>query len=163
MIEAGVVVGYVIAWAVRKARRAIGRLDSDVDAVVDVGLDRLHEIVTTRLANHPVMARLLGEAERAAMNDGKVGEEIRQQLELALAATAREDEAFGQAVAELANWLAETRQAASHVSPHQPTVLLTGNARAEADHGGIAFGQVAGDVHIARAAASPPQPGRLGH
>lgn len=164
MIEAGAVAGYVIAWAVRKARRVAGRLDNEADAVVDVGLDRLHALVAARLAGHPVMAEMLDEAEHAAVGDGKVSEATRQQVELALRAAAREDEAFGQAATELAAWLADVRRAAvSQVSRRERTALLTGNARAEADRGGIAFGQVAGDVQIAREAASPLQPGRFGH
>jgi hypothetical protein len=157
MIEAGVIAGYVVAWAVRKARRVAGRLDHEADAVVDVGLDRLHALVATRLVGHPVLAKLLDEAEQAAVNDdGKISAKTRQQVELALATTAREDEAFGHAVTEL-------QTAATKVSPRQPSMQFTGNSRAEADRGGIAFGQVAGDVHIAREAGSPPQPGRFGH
>jgi hypothetical protein len=165
MIEAGVIAGYVVAWAVRKARRVAGRLDHEADAVVDVGLDRLHALVATRLVGHPVLAKLLDEAEQAAVNDdGKISAKTRQQVELALATTAREDEAFGHAVTELAGLLADTPQtAATKVSPRQPSMQFTGNSRAEADRGGIAFGQVAGDVHIAREAGSPPQPGRFGH
>src|SRR5260221_7134951 len=49
VIEAGVVAGYVIAWAVRKARRVGGRLDAEADGVIDAGLDRLHEVVAGEL------------------------------------------------------------------------------------------------------------------
>jgi pheromone shutdown protein TraB len=58
VIEAGVVAGYVIAWAMRKARRAVGRLDDDADAMIDASLDRLHEVVMARLAAHPVLTEL---------------------------------------------------------------------------------------------------------
>jgi hypothetical protein len=50
VIEAGVVAGYVIAWAVRKARRAIGQLDNEADLMIDAGLNQLHEMVADRLA-----------------------------------------------------------------------------------------------------------------
>ncbi len=50
VIEAGVVAGYVIAWAVRKVRRVGGRLDKETDEVIDASLDRLHEVVAARLA-----------------------------------------------------------------------------------------------------------------
>jgi hypothetical protein len=164
MIEAGMVAGYVVAWVVRKARRVAGRLDDEADAVVDVGLDRLHEMVADRLAGHPVMARLLDEAEQAAANDGKVSAATCQLVEQALTTMAREDEAFGHTLVELATRLADARQAAANrVSSHQRTTLFAGNPRTEASRGGIAFGQVAGDVHIAREAGSPPQPGRFGH
>jgi hypothetical protein len=58
VVEVGVVAGYVIAWAVRKARRAAGRIDDEADAVIDAGLDRLHEVVVARLAGHPAVAGL---------------------------------------------------------------------------------------------------------
>lgn len=64
-IEAGVAAGYVIAWAVRKARRVGGRLDSEVDEVIDAGLDRLHEVVAAKLNGYPVLAELVEEAEAA--------------------------------------------------------------------------------------------------
>ena len=62
VIEAGVVAGYVIAWAVRKARRAGGRLDVEADEAIDAGLDRLHEVVAAKLAGHPVLEELEEEA-----------------------------------------------------------------------------------------------------
>jgi hypothetical protein len=45
VIEAGVVAGYVVVWAVRKARRVAGRLNAEVDTVIDAGLDKLHDVV----------------------------------------------------------------------------------------------------------------------
>jgi hypothetical protein len=53
VIEAGLVAGYVIAWAVGKARRVGGRLDAEADQVIDASLDRLHEVVAGKLAGHP--------------------------------------------------------------------------------------------------------------
>ncbi len=64
VIEAGVVAGYVVAWALRKARRAGGRLDAEADGVIDASLDRLHEVVAAKLGGHPVLAELVEEAER---------------------------------------------------------------------------------------------------
>ena len=63
VLEAGVAAGYVVAWAVRKARRAGGRLDAEADGVIDAGLDRLHEVVAAKLAGHPVLTELVEEAE----------------------------------------------------------------------------------------------------
>jgi hypothetical protein len=163
VIEAGVIAGYVIAWTVRKARRAIGRLDNEADLLIDAGLDRLHEMVTDQLAAHPVMAELVQEAEQAALNDGEVSEVTRQQMEMALVTAARRDEAFGQAVTELAACLGKEQQAAEVATSSPAAAVFTGDARAKANRGGIAFGQVAGGVHIARETGNPPQPGRLGH
>ncbi len=85
-------------WGLRKARRVGGRLDAAAGAVIDGGLDRLHEVVEARLGGHPVLAELVEEAEEA----GEVSDLTRQQVELALAAAAGKDEVFGQAVTELA-------------------------------------------------------------
>lgn len=87
VIEAGLITGYVIAWAVRKARRVGGRLDTEADAVIDAGLDRLHEVVAEKLAGHPVLAEMVDEAEAG----WQVSELTRQQVELALAAAAHKD------------------------------------------------------------------------
>jgi hypothetical protein len=40
----------VIAWVIRKARRLGGRLDAEADRVIDASLDRLHEVVSAKLA-----------------------------------------------------------------------------------------------------------------
>jgi len=111
VIEAGLAAGYVIAWAVRKARRVGGRLDAEADGVIDAGLDRLHEVVASKLYGHTVLAELEEEAEEAAAGSGHVSELTRQQVELALTAAARKDEVFGQAVMELVNRLHEAEQA----------------------------------------------------
>lgn len=162
VIEAGVVAGYVIAWAVRKVRRVGGRLDSEADAVIDAGLDELHAVVAAKLGGHPVLAELVEEAE-AAGDAGGVSELTRQRVELELAAAAGKDDAFGRAVTELAAQLREAERAAgSAVTAGPGAAVFTGDARAEARDEGIAFGQVAGSVHIGRDPADPTVPGRAG-
>lgn len=97
VIEAGVVAGSAIAWAVRKARRPRGRLDAEADAVIDAGLDRLNEAVAANLCGHTLPTEL---AKQAA-GSGQVSELTRPQVELAPTAVARKDEAFGRTVTEL--------------------------------------------------------------
>jgi hypothetical protein len=161
VIEAGIVAGYVIAWAVRKARRVGGRLDTETDAVIDASLDRLHEVVAAKLDGHPVLAELI---EEAAAGDGEVGDLTRQQVELALTAAARKDESFGQTVTDLVARLREAELAAGQsVIAGAGSAVFTGDAHAQAEGGGIAFGQVAGDVHVGRSPVDPPGPGRPGH
>ena len=161
VIEAGLIAGYVIAWAARKARRAGGRLDAEADAAIDAGLDRLHEVVAVKLAGHPVLAEV---EEEAATGGGEVSELTRQQVELALTAAARKDEVFGQAVTELLARLREAEQAAGmSVVAGAGSAVFTGDAHARAEGGGIAFGQVAGDVSMERGPGDPPGPGRPGH
>jgi hypothetical protein len=161
VIEAGLIAGYVIAWAVRKARRAGGRLDAEADAAIDAGLDRLHEVVAVKLAGHPVLAEV---EDEAAAGGGEVSELTRQQVELALTAAARKDEVFGQAVTELVARLREAEHAAGgSVIAGPGSAVFTGDAHAQAEGGGIAFGQVAGDVNVDRGRADPSEPARPGH
>lgn len=158
MIEAGVVVGYVIAWAVRKARRVGGRLDVEADVVIDASLDRLHEVVEERLGSHPALAELVEEAEEA----GQVTDLTRQQVELALTAAARKDEAFGSAVTQLVAQLRQAERVSGPVAAGLGSMVFSGDAHADARDGGIAIGQ-AGHVTISREESGPTGPGRSGH
>ena len=131
--------------------------------MIDAGLDRLHEVVAAKLATHPVLLELEEEAEGAAAGAGQVSELTRQQVELVLAAAARKDAVFARAVTELIARLREAEQAASGpVAAGAGSAVFTGDARVEAKDGGIAFGQVAGDVHVDRGPAGAPRPGRSG-
>jgi hypothetical protein len=164
VIEAGLVAGYVIAWAVQKARRIGGRLDAEADQAIDASLDQLHEVVAAKLGGHPVLAELEEEAQEAATGAGQVSELTRQQVELALTAAARKDEAFGQAVTELVARLREAEQAGgSPIVAGAGSAIFTGDARVEAKDSGIAFGQVAGSVQVGRDPVDPPEPGRSAH
>lgn len=158
VIEAGVVTGYVIAWAVQKARRAAGRLNTEADVVMDAGLDRLHEVVAARLTGHPVLAELVEEAEL----DGQVTDLTRQQVELALVAAARKDAVFGEAVTELVARLRELEKTSGPIAAGHGSGVFTGDVRAEARDGGIAVGQAA-NVYIGRDQPGPTGPGRTGH
>ncbi|GAB3852764.1 chromosome partitioning protein [Dactylosporangium cerinum] len=156
VIEAGVVAGYVIAWAVRKARRATGRLDAEADAVIDAGLDKLHEVVATKLGAHPALEDL---AEEAAVEDGQVSELTRQQVELAVTAGARKDDAFGQAVTDLVAQLRAAEQTSgTSVVAGAGSAVFTGNSYTQATGHGVAFGQIAGGVTVAREAGQSPDP-----
>jgi len=163
-IEAGVVAGYMIRWAVGKARRAAGRLDAEADAVLDAGLDRLHEVVADKLEGHPVLDDV---AEEAALGDGPVSELTRQQMELAVTAAARKDEEFADVVADLvARLRADDEAGGASVVAGAGSRVFTGAAHVAAGGGGVAVGQVAGDVHVGRPGqgrADPPGPGRSRH
>jgi len=167
VIEAGVIAGYVIAWVARKARRAAGRLDAEVDEVIDAGLDRLHEVVAARLGADPVLEDLRDEADQAAGGDGRVSELTRQRVELAIMAAGRKDDSFGQVVTDLVTQIREAeRTAGGSLVAGAGSAVFTGAANARADNGGIAFGQVGGDVKVVRVddpLADPPGPGRPGH
>ena len=162
VIEAGVVAGYVIAWAIRKAKRVGDRLDNEADGVIDASLERLHEVVAAKLGGHPVMAELVEEAE-AVGDAGEVSDLTRGQLVLALTAAARKDNAFGQAVSELAARLREAEETTGQPVIAAPrSAVFTGSAEARAESGGIAIGQVAGGVHVSQG-PGPSCPGRASH
>lgn len=156
VIEAGVVAGYVTAWAVRKARRVGDRLDDEADEVIDASMDRLHEVVAAKLSGHPVLAEIVKEAETVG---GGVSGATRQELVLAITRAAAEDDAFGQAVTELAVRLRE-QGAGTPVIGGSGSVMFTGDAKVRAESGGIAIGQVAGAVHVSQGPAGPTRPGR---
>jgi hypothetical protein len=162
VIEAGLVAGYVIVWAMRKARRVGGRLDAETDGLIDGCLDRLHDVVAAKLDGHPVLQELEEEADVAASSDWQVSELTRQQMELALVAAARKDEEFGHAVMELVARLRKAEQAGAG-TVISGSAVFTGDSHVEARDGGIAFGQIAGDVHVGRGQMGPLGPGRPGH
>src|SRR3954447_17479932 len=58
VIETGIVVGYLIAWAARRARRAAPHVDAVVDDAVDVGLEALHRAVVEKLGPDPALVAL---------------------------------------------------------------------------------------------------------
>ncbi|MEV7395295.1 hypothetical protein [Streptomyces sp. NPDC091215] len=58
-----VVVGYMFAWLVRKARRVAGRADGEVDRTLDAGMGRLHDLVSRKLGADPALERAQEEAE----------------------------------------------------------------------------------------------------
>jgi hypothetical protein len=85
------VVGNLAAWGVRKLRRVGERADAEADRVLDAALDRLHEVVSGRLAGDPALAKL----EESA---GQVTERTSRRVSDALAEAAEEDPGFRAAV-----------------------------------------------------------------
>jgi hypothetical protein len=155
VIEASAIAGYLIAWTVGKARRALGRLDSDLDDALDAGLDKLHDVVVAKLGPHPVLEDLDDEGAAVAAGRGRVDDLTREQVELALTAAARKDEQFARAVTEALHELRTAERAAGPtVVAGASSQIFTGDAHAEADHGGVAIGQ-AGDVRFVQPRDQP--------
>jgi hypothetical protein len=115
VVEISVVIGLITAWAVRKARRAGGRLDETADAAVDAVTDRLDAAVRSKLAGHPALRDLDeeagtdpaddGESGRgdadAADSDGEVSDLTKEQLESSLRAAVTKDREFAEQLADL--------------------------------------------------------------
>lgn len=85
-----IAIGYVFAWAVRKARRVAGRADAEVDVALDGAMDRVHDVVARRLGNDPELERL--EAEAAAGQD-EPSALTRQRVEAAVSRAAVQEAA----------------------------------------------------------------------
>ncbi|OKI07083.1 hypothetical protein AMK13_16015 [Streptomyces sp. CB02056] len=84
-------VGYLFAWAVRKARRVAGRMDAEVDQALDAGMDRLHEVVVSRLDDEPALDWMTEEADAGLTEPTP---HTRRQLERSLGTAAAQDAAF---------------------------------------------------------------------
>jgi hypothetical protein len=77
VVEIGLVAGYLIAWAVGKAKRAAGRLDGEVDAVMDAGLDRLHGVIAGKLGADLATARLEADAQTSGEVEQRTQDRVR--------------------------------------------------------------------------------------
>jgi hypothetical protein len=154
VIEAGLITGYVIRWAVGKAKRVGGRLDDDVDLALDSGLDRLHTVVVAKLGGHPVLADL----EEEAANAGQVSELTRQQVELAVQAAAGKDQAFAEAITALAQQLRTAEQAGAQATAiGQDATAVAGDVTMHGQSGAVVAWNV-GTVQMGSPA--PPAPDR---
>jgi hypothetical protein len=156
VVEAGVVAGYMIAWAVRRARRVAERAGAEADEAIDAGLERLHEVVAAKLGAHPALTDL---AEEAAAGEDRVSELTRRQVESAVTAAARKDDAFGRAVgAAVARLRAAEEARGVFVIAGSGSAVFTGDVDVRADAGAIAVGQVGGDVRVGREVSAGPPP-----
>ncbi|MBY8879556.1 hypothetical protein [Actinacidiphila acidipaludis] len=102
---AEVAVGYLCAYLVRKARRAGGALDTEVDRAVDAGLERVHGLVARALGDDAALALARRQAEGDDHADGEVSERTRRRLAGALEEAMESDPGLagrlGEAVAAL--------------------------------------------------------------
>lgn len=108
MIEIPLVIGYLTAYALTKARRAAKRLDSIADDVLDDGLDRLDSLIRSKVSPHPALQALDCEAAaiagqsacgHGAMPEREVSDSTRRQLELCMSDAMAGDSGFAQQVA----------------------------------------------------------------
>ncbi|MET8451642.1 hypothetical protein [Streptomyces sp. NPDC005209] len=99
---AEIAAGYVFAWLARKARRAAGRADAEVDQAVDAGMDRLHELVSSRLGPDPALERA---GEEAGQGGVELSERTRRRLTDSLEDAAERDEDFAAALERLVEQL----------------------------------------------------------
>ncbi len=122
MTGAELVAGYLVAWAVGKARRS-----------ADAGLDRLYEIVSRKLGTDPALVRL----EAEAAERGEVAEPTRRRVRLAVERAADQDAQFASAVAALVDRLGDA-------DDHR--VSAGRNVEIRASGNGVAAGVIHGRV-----------------
>ena len=106
------VAGYLVAWVVRKARRAGQGLDAEVDHAMDLGLDRLHEVVAEKLGDDPAVTKVEVEATR----DGQLSERTHRRVQDAVEEAAEEDAAFAAALQAALEVLDQARAGAPSVA-----------------------------------------------
>jgi len=136
MVGVEVLVGYLVAWGVRKARRAGQAVSGEADRLLDAGLDQLHQTVTGLLGDESPVAQVEAEARES----GQVSRATQARMGLAL-----EEVLVDQpdAEARLVELLERLRQAEAVagvrlVSSVSGGVSIGGNAQVHAEHGAVA-------------------------
>ncbi|MFF4360227.1 hypothetical protein [Streptomyces sp. NPDC001604] len=154
-----VAVGYVFAYLVRKGKRVAGRADAEVDRGLDAGMDRLHDLVSTKLGKDPALERAVEEAEAG---QGEPSERTRRRLADSLEDAAERDPDFAQVLQELVEQLRATEKAAAAahggVSAFGSGQAVGGHVTITAGDGGAAA-MTMGDVTIGARPADPYRPG----
>jgi hypothetical protein len=146
-----IAVGYLFAWAVRKARRVAGRADQEVDRGLDAGMDRLHDLVSRKLGNDPALEQLSDEAEAGRQEPRS---RTAQRVVLALEDAAEGDTEFADALQQAVEQLQAASNPSAGVSASEGGQAVGGNVDIRADHGSAAA-LTMGDVTL----GNPPPPG----
>lgn len=145
MVGAELVVGYVFAWVAGKVRRAGSRADGQLNAALDLGVDRagekLHALVAGRPGAAAALERLNAEAEEGLAQPSAVT----VQWLAAVVAHAQQDARFA---AELDALVGQVQAGAGTVSAGDGSVAAGGDVRVDARDGSFAAGVVQGDVRF---------------
>ena len=131
-----VVVGMLIAWVVAKARRAGDRADGVVDTAIDAAVDRVGELVRSKLGGDPAVRTL--EIEAASE---QVTARSRTRVQLALEEAAEGDPVFARELAEAV----EAAEGASGGTVSGVWQSISGKVSGNAVQIG---GDVTGDIHL---------------
>lgn len=147
-----VVVGLVIAWAIAKVRRVAVRADGVVDQALDAAVDRVGELVTTRLKGDSAVAQLEAEAEET----GEVSDRTRQRVQLAIEDATEKSPEFAREL-NTAVAAAHAAGAAAAQSTGSHGVIINGGVTGS---GGIVIGAVTGGSVSLGTPPDPPGPAR---
>ncbi|MGW2640973.1 hypothetical protein [Streptomyces sp. NPDC001348] len=157
MVGAELVVGYVFGWLLRKAKHAANRADGQVDAALDASVDslceRLHGLVSDKLARDPGFDRL---TQEAAQGQEHPSPRTAQRVALALEEAAEEDEQLAREVDALITQLQALGGVRTNAS--DGGVAVTGALEIQADSGSIAAAVIHGGARVERPhRPDPPQ------
>ncbi|SFF90671.1 hypothetical protein SAMN05216251_1362 [Actinacidiphila alni] len=144
-----IAVGYVCAYLVRKARRAGQQADTEVDRVVDAGMERVHDLVSGAIGED----RALQLAEEQAQT-GDVSERTRRRLTDAVDEAAEQDTAFADALRKAVEQVQEAAKASGAMVASGDGIAIGGSTTITAE-GGSAAAVRMGDVTL----GNPPVPG----
>jgi hypothetical protein len=136
-----IAVGYLFAWAVRKVRRVAGQADAEVDRGLDAAMERLHDLVSTKLGNDPALQRAQDEADAG---QEEPHQRTRQRLQLALEDAVDHDADFAQALAHTVTEIEKLDPQARHGESNSvsgnsfqgPTAFQVGNDNKQDNHFG---------------------------
>lgn len=148
-----IAVGFLVGWAVRKARTVGTRVDAEVDQALDAGLDRLHELVAGKLGEEPALVKLTTEVEQA----GEVSARTQERVRLALEDAAEADSGFASDLAAVVQQLQEIQRRVGVAVAGQHGVAVSGDV--QADRGAIAIGGISGGTVSIGIPPDPPTPG----
>jgi hypothetical protein len=145
-----IVVGYVFAWAVRKARGVADRADKEVDRALDAGMNRLHELVSQKLGEDPALQKLIDEVEA---EHAEPTERTRQRVQLALEDAVEQDPGFEESLDRTVKQLQDLHRRDVGVSAVDGGLAI-GTVHIRADRNSVAAWNVS-EVSM----GNPPLPG----
>src|SRR5689334_20895060 len=106
------VAGYLVAWGVRKLKRAGKRLDEETDEVIDAGLDRLHDAIAAKLGTDPALVKLDADVAQGV----EPSDRTRRRVQDAVEDAAEDDPGFAAVLGELLARLEQARNGAPSVA-----------------------------------------------
>lgn len=149
--------GYLVAWVIRKARRAGKQLDADADLIIDTELGKLHDLIATKLGADPALAKL----EQEAAAGQEVSDRTQRRVEDALADAADADPGFAASLSAALSTLVSIAAPTAAVATGERSAAVGRDVHISAE-GGSAAAQTMGDVNLGGAPPGPPPPDRPG-
>lgn len=118
MFGADVAVGALAAWALAKARRIGAPADAEVNRVLDVAAERLHDVVSAKLGGDPALTVLEQESTSGVPSE-RTKRRVRDSLDEAM----EKDPVFAEQVNELLSQL--------YAQGSAPTIIASATGHAQ--------------------------------